>query len=120
MTMFDGMFNLVFLATYFFSVALLLNERISEQNINVEYIFMLVLLRFPLTIIFMFKVAILLITVNFNTPLLLIFLISTLGATLAYIELLKTHVTSRESHLKLSNNKLYICLGPLLAILIIF
>jgi len=114
------MFNLVFLGTYFFSVALLLNESIREQTINVEYIFILVLLSFPLTIIFIFKVAILLITVTFNTPLLLIFLLSTLGATLAYMELLKSYVTTRERYFKLSSNKLYMCLGPLLALLIIF
>jgi len=119
-TIFDNFFNLVFLSTYFVGVALLLNERVREQSMNVEYILILVLIRFPLTLIFMFKVGILLITLKFSVPLLLLFLISTLGATLAYMEILKFYVTTREGHFKLANNKVAGLLGLLLILLIIF
>jgi len=119
-TIFDGIFNLVFLRVYFFGVALLLNERLSEQHIGVEYILILVLLSFPLTLIFMFKVGILIITVKLRVPLLLAFLLSTLGATLAYIEILKSYITTREVHFKLLNNKIGITLGVLIVLLITF
>lgn len=119
-TIFDSIFNLVFISAYFLGVALLLNESVREQGIDVEYLFMLVLLRFPLTIIFIFKVGILLLTVKFNLPLIFAFLISTLGATLAYIEILKSYITRREVFFKLFNNKLGGILALLIIILIVF
>jgi hypothetical protein len=118
--MFDNVFNLVFLGTYFFGVALLLNERNREQSMNIEVIFILVLIRFPLTLIFMFKVGILLLTVKFNIVLMLAFLMSTLGATLAYMEILKNYITTREVQMKLLNNKLLVPLRLLLVLLIVF
>lgn len=119
-TIYDTISNMIFLTFYFTRIALLLNERLREQGINVEYLFILVLLSFPLTIIFIFKVAILLSVVNYNAPLLLIFLLSTLGASLAYMEILKNYVTTRETHFKLSRNKIFLILGPLLTLVIIF
>jgi len=119
MTMFDGVFNLVFLRAYFLGVALLLNERISEQQLNVEYLFMLVLLRFPLTLMFIFKVAILLTGLKVSVPLIFAFLISTLGATLAYMEILKRYITTREYQFKLLNNKGLVSLGAVLVLLVV-
>jgi hypothetical protein len=119
-TMFDNFFNLVFLSVYFVGVAMLLNERVREQSMNVEYMLILVLIRFPLTLIFMFKVGILLMTLKFRVPLLLMFLISTLGATLAYMEILKFYTTTREGHFKLLNNKIASVLGVLIVLIIIF
>jgi len=117
-TMFDGVFNLVFLGAYFFGVALLLNERTMEQQLGVEYLFMLVLLRFPLTLIFIFKVAILLTGLKVRVPLMFAFLISTLGATLAYMEILKSYITTREYGFKLLNNKVLVSVGIVLVLLI--
>jgi len=120
MTMFDNIFNLIFLGVYFVGVSLLLNESLSEQQMGVEYIIILVLLRFPLTLMFMFKVGILIMSVKFRVPLLFVFLVSTLGATLAYMEILKSYITVREFHFKLLNNKAFMILGLLLILLITF
>jgi len=117
--MFDGVFNLVFLGSYFFGVALLINERSREQQLGVEYLFMLVLLSFPLTLIFIFKVAILLTGLKVRVPLIFAFLVSTLGATLAYMEILKNYITVRDYHFKLLNNKALGAVGIILVLLIV-
>jgi len=116
----DVILNLLFLIAYFFSVAMLLNERAREQNINIECVFVLVLMSFPLTLMFMIKVRLLLLLLKLNTLLILLFLLSTLGATLAYIELLKLYVTTRKGYFKLLVNKTLMLIGPLLTLLIIF
>lgn len=110
----DVFLNLVFLATYFWAVASLLNERPNEQNIEVSYIIVLVLLRFPLTLIFILKVRILSTLLTFSIIPTTLFLISTLGATLAYIEMLKIYTTTREVYFRLNPSK-----GIILSILLV-
>jgi len=115
----DVFLNLVFLVIYFWAVARLLNERPSEQNMEVRYIIVLVLLRFPLTLVFILKVRILSTLLNFSIIPTTLFLISTLGATLAYIEMLKIYTTTREAYIILQPNKSVI-LSLLLVTLFLF
>jgi len=110
----DVFLNLVFLIIYFWAIARLLNESPNEQNTEVGYVILLVLLRFPLTLIFILKVSILSALLNFSIIPTMLFLISTLGATLAYIEMLKIYTTTREVYFRLQPNK-----GLILSILLV-
>lgn len=110
----DVFLNLIFLIIYFCAVATLLNERNREQNIEVSYIIVLVLLRFPLTLIFILKVIIVSTLLNFRIIPTTLFLLSTLGATLAYMEILKIYTTTREVYLTLQPAK-----GMIMSFLII-
>lgn len=110
----DIFLNLIFLITYFCAVASLLNEATREQNIEVGYIIVLVLISFPLTLIFILKVAILSNLLTFRIIPTTLFLISTLGATLAYMEILKIYTTSREIYFSLQPVK-----GLLLSVLFV-
>lgn len=105
LTSFDCFINLLFLLIYFFSVSLLINERSREQNVEVRYLIVLILIRFPLTLMFILKVLIVSSLLSIRILPTTLFLISTLGATLAYMEILKIYTTTRELHFILNPSK---------------
>lgn len=96
LTSFDVFMNLIFLFIYFSAISLLINERQREQNLEVSYMIVLVLISFPLTLIFILKVLIISSLLSIRVLPVVLFLISTLGATLAYMEMLKIYTTTRE------------------------